>query len=181
MSVSTKPLVLYTVPTPNGVPISFLLEDLKAINPTGSVDYDVEKVNLKENIQKEPWFIKMNPNGRIPVLTDRSRGNFNVFESSAILLYLVQHYDKGHVFWFDAEKEPNDYSEMIQWLFFAHGGIGPMQGQVHHFKHYAPEDIPYGKKDISMRPSVFMVFCRYASQIVITLPDLAKGNIASRT
>jgi glutathione S-transferase len=61
----------------------------------------------------------MNPNGRIPVLADRSRENFYVFESSAILLYLAQHYDKGHVFWFDAEKDPNDYSEMLQWLFFA--------------------------------------------------------------
>ena len=61
----------------------------------------------------------MNPNGRIPLLVDRSRGNFNVFESSAILLYLAQHYDKDHKFWFDAEKDPNDYSEMLQWLFFA--------------------------------------------------------------
>ena len=61
----------------------------------------------------------MNPNGRIPVLTDRSCDNFNVFESTAILLYLAQHYDKGHVLWFDAEKDPKDYSEMLQWLFFA--------------------------------------------------------------
>ena len=70
-------------------------------------------------ILQGPDFIKMNPNGRIPVVTDRSRGNFHVFETSAILLYLAQHYDKGHVFWFDAEKDPNDYSEMLQWLFFA--------------------------------------------------------------
>lgn len=75
---------------------------------------DAEPVLLQE-----PWFIKMNPNGRIPVLTDRSRGNFHVFETSAILLYLAQHYDKGHVYWFDAEKDPDDYSEMLQWLFFA--------------------------------------------------------------
>lgn len=75
---------------------------------------DTEPVLLQE-----PWFIKMNPNGRIPVIADRSRGNFHVFETSAILLYLAQHYDKGHVFWFDAEKDPNNYSEMLQWLFFA--------------------------------------------------------------
>jgi len=144
MSHSTKPLLLYTAATPNGFPISFFLEDLKAINPI--VDYDFEKINISANTQKEPWFIKMNPNGRIPVLVDRSRGHFNVFETSAILLYLAQHYDKDHIFWFDAEKEPNDYSEMLQWLFFAHGGIGPMQGQSNHFKNYAPEDIPYGQK-----------------------------------
>ena len=67
---------------------------------------------------KEPWFIKINPNGRIPVLTDRSRGDFHVFETSAIMLYLAQHYDKGYGYWFDAEKDPKDYSEMLQWIFF---------------------------------------------------------------
>jgi glutathione S-transferase len=146
MSTHRNPLVLYTVPTPNGLPISFFLEDLKAINPPATVDYDVRKISFQNNEQKEPWFIKMNPNGRIPVLEDRSRENFYVFETSAILLYLAQHYDKGHVFWFDAEKDPNDYSEMLQWLFFAHGGIGPMQGQANHFRNAAPEDIPYAKK-----------------------------------
>ena len=80
----------------------------------GNLRGDTEPVILQG-----PDFIKMNPNGRIPVVTDRSRGNFHVFETSAILLYLAQHYDKGHVFWFDAEKDPNDYSEMLQWLFFA--------------------------------------------------------------
>jgi len=144
MSAPTKPLIVYTAITPNCTPTSFLLEELKAINPI--IDYDVQKISIRNNTQKEPWFIKINPNGRIPVLVDRSRDNFYVFESSAILLYLVQYYDKGHVFWFDAEKDPNNYSEMLQWLFFAHGGIGPMQGQANHFHNYAPEDIPYGKK-----------------------------------
>lgn len=64
-------------------------------------------------------FIKLNPNGRIPTLTDRSRGNFNVFETAAILLYLAQHYDKEGKFWFDSAKEADDYSEMLQWIFFA--------------------------------------------------------------
>lgn len=64
-------------------------------------------------------FIKLNPNGRIPTLTDRSRGNFNVFETAAILLYLAQHYDKENKFWFDIAKEADDYSEMLQWIFFA--------------------------------------------------------------
>lgn len=72
-----------------------------------------------ENTQKEPWFIKLNPNGRIPVITDRSRGDFNVFETSAILLYLAQHYDPEFKFSFDPVKQPNDYSEMLQWIFFA--------------------------------------------------------------
>lgn len=67
---------------------------------------------------QEPWFIKLNPNGRIPVMVDHSRNDFAVFETSAILLYLAQHYDKDHVFWFDAEKEPDAYSELLQWIFF---------------------------------------------------------------
>lgn len=68
---------------------------------------------------QEPWFIKLNPNGRIPVLVDHSRNDFVIFETAAILLYLVQHYDKTHSFWFDPEKDSNSYSEMLQWIFFA--------------------------------------------------------------
>jgi len=78
----------------------------------------VVRINLAENVQKEPWFIKLNPNGRIPVITDRSRVDFSVFESGAILLYLAQHYDKEHVFSFHPTEE-NHYNEMLQWMFFA--------------------------------------------------------------
>ena len=77
------------------------------------------RIDISTNVQKEPWFLKLNPNGRIPVITDRARGDFNVFETSAILLYLAQHYDKDHKFWFNPEKEANSYSELLQWLFFA--------------------------------------------------------------
>lgn len=70
-------------------------------------------------MQKEPWFLKVNPNGRIPALVDRSRNNFNVFESAAILLYLDQHYDKEHKFSFDRDADPDNYSVMLQWIFFA--------------------------------------------------------------
>ena len=79
----------------------------------------IHKVNLGNNEQKEPWFIKLNPNGRIPVLVDRSRNNFAVFETAAILLYLEQHYDKEFKFSFDPAKQPDEYSEMLQWIFFA--------------------------------------------------------------
>ena len=68
---------------------------------------------------QEPWFIKLNPNGRIPTIVDHTRNDFSVFETAAILLYLAQHYDKNHTFWFDADKEPDSYSEMLQWIFFA--------------------------------------------------------------
>jgi len=86
----------------------------------------VEHISLRTNRQKEPWFINtLNPNGRIPVLVDRNRPTttgaegFAVFETAAILLYLSQHYDPQHKLWFDAEKQPEDYSEMLQWIFFA--------------------------------------------------------------
>lgn len=79
----------------------------------------VEKIDISKNTQKEPWFIKLNPNGRIPVLVDRNRDNFTVFETAAILLYLQQFYDKENKFGFDKEKAPNDYSELLQWIFFA--------------------------------------------------------------
>ncbi|KAI0751424.1 glutathione S-transferase C-terminal-like protein [Daedaleopsis nitida] len=143
MSSGSAPLVLYTTGTPNGHKVSVFLEELKTAY---GLQYDVEKIELSKNTQKEPWFIKLNPNGRIPTLVDRSRNNFNVFESAAILLYLQQHYDKNNKFAFDKDQDPDSYSEMLQWIFFAHGGVGPMQGQSNHFNKFAPEDIPYAKK-----------------------------------
>lgn len=86
----------------------------------------VEHIAIRTNRQKEPWFINtLNPNGRIPVLVDRNRPTttgaegFAVFETAAILLYLSQHYDPEHKLWFDVAKQPEDYSEMLQWIFFA--------------------------------------------------------------
>ncbi|KAA1469762.1 glutathione S-transferase-like protein [Dentipellis sp. KUC8613] len=139
-----KPLLLFTGRAPNGFKVTILLEELKAAY--GGPQYDVFEIDIWATVHKEPWFIKLNPNGRIPTLTDRARGGFNVFESAAILLYLEQHYDPEKRFGFDPEEEANDYSEMLQWIFFTHGGIGPMQGQAQWFVHYAPEDIPYAKE-----------------------------------
>lgn len=140
MSEETKqpPFLLYTAPTPNGRKVTVFLEELKAVyGDTVAYEYvtrsrDCEnrdtsynpifrqqKTNISKNTQKEPWFIKLNPNGRIPVLVDRSRNDFVVFETAAILLYLQQHYDKENRFGFDKDKEPNAYSEQLQWIFFA--------------------------------------------------------------
>jgi glutathione S-transferase len=60
----------------------------------------------------------LNPNGRIPTLVDRSRDNFAVFESAAIMLYLEEHYDKEHKFIFDHKTQPKEFSELLQWIFF---------------------------------------------------------------
>jgi glutathione S-transferase len=77
--------------------------------------------------------VQINPNGKIPALVDHKRGDFKVFESSAILLYLTQHYDPEYKFTFNSVKAADDYSEMLQWTFFGHGGIGPMMGQAAFF------------------------------------------------
>ncbi|CDO68256.1 hypothetical protein BN946_scf184842.g19 [Trametes cinnabarina] len=139
-SPSSKPLLLYTAGTPNGRKASIYLEELKA---QYGLAYDVHRVDFKTAEQKRPWYLALNPNGRIPTLVDRNRPSrtlptaggaaqekgFAVFESAAILLYLAQHYDTQRKFAFDARQRPEEWSEMLQWMFFAHGGIGPMQGQ----------------------------------------------------
>ncbi|KAG6820099.1 hypothetical protein H0H93_005411 [Arthromyces matolae] len=122
-------LTLYTNHlTPNGLKVSIYLEELKAKDPT-AFDYVINRVDLSTGEHKRPAFIRMNPNGRIPVLVDHTEDDFAVFESAAILLYLEQNYDKKKAFSFDVEKNPKEYSSIIQWIFFAHGGLGPMQGQ----------------------------------------------------
>ncbi|KAG5648301.1 hypothetical protein DXG03_004873 [Asterophora parasitica] len=135
-------LLLYTAGTPNGRKVAVLLEELKA---AAGVQYFVRPISLRENEQKEPWFLALNPNGRIPVLRDVARGH-TVFESAAILLYLETHYDKERLFGFDPVREEESYSEMLQWVFWAHGGLGPMSGQASHFRNAAPVEIPYAQK-----------------------------------
>ena len=75
-------------------------------------------IDLGSKEKKEPWFLALNPNGRIPVLVDSNRSNFTVFESAAILLYLEQHYDTQLKFSFDPRTRPDEHSEMLQWMFF---------------------------------------------------------------
>lgn len=93
--------------------------------------------------QQTPEFLKINPNGRIPALIDDSQNKLNVWESASIELYLQQLYDPDNKFWFTDVKGRAD---ALSWIFFAHGGVGPMQGQAHHFFRYAPLKIPYGIK-----------------------------------
>jgi glutathione S-transferase len=80
--------------------------------------HSVERIDLSSNRQKEPWFIALNPNGRIPVLVDREHQPepFSVFETAAILLYLVRKYDTKGLFFFPAGSD--DESVMLQWIFF---------------------------------------------------------------
>lgn len=121
---------LYTSSTPNGYKASIMLEEL-------GVPYKVHPISLSKLEQKEPWFLDINPNGRIPALVDHDADDFAVFESGAILVYLAEKFGK---------LLPNDTkgrSVAMQWLMFQMGGVGPMQGQANVFYRYAPETIPY--------------------------------------
>jgi glutathione S-transferase len=121
---------LYTAATPNGRKISIALEEM-------AIPYEVHALRLSENEQKSAWFLALNPNGRIPTIVDREAGNFAVFESGAILVWLAE--KSGRFLPADAKAR----SEVLQWLFFQVGGLGPMQGQANVFFRYAEEQIPY--------------------------------------
>ena len=120
---------LYTAPTPNGYKVSITLEEL-------GLPYTVHVLNLSEGEQKRPEFLEINPNGRIPAIVDRGNGDFPVFESGAIMLYLAER---------AARLIPSDEkgrSRVVQWLMFQMGGLGPMMGQANVFTRYFPEQIP---------------------------------------
>ena len=109
-------LTLYTYTTPNGLKPAIVLEEL-------GLNYKVETVDLSKNIQKEPWYLEINPNGKIPALKD---GDMRIFESGAIMLYLADHYDKDQKISYKSGTP--EYYEMLSWLMFQVGGVGPFQG-----------------------------------------------------
>ncbi len=119
---------LYSAATPNGHKVSIALEEL-------ALPYELHALDLHSNIQKEPWFLAINPNGRIPAIIDRAEDNFAVFESGAILVYLAE--KTGQLM----PHDPKGRSKVLQWLMFQMGGIGPMMGQANVFFRYFPEKI----------------------------------------
>ncbi|KAI0150260.1 glutathione S-transferase [Xylariaceae sp. FL1272] len=127
---------LYTAQTPNGIKVSILLEEL-------GLQYKHTAIQFSKNEQKEPWFLAINPNGRIPAMTDTLSGKqIRIFESGAMLQYIVDQYDKEHKVSYPFGTE--EYYETNSWLMWQMGGLGPMQGQLNHFNRYAPEKIQYG-------------------------------------
>lgn len=119
---------LYTATTPNGRKVSIALEEM-------GLGYRVNALNLKALDQKTPEFLAINPNGRIPAIVDRAEGDFAVFESGAILIYLAE---KSRLL-MPVEKFAR--SRVIQWLMWQMGGLGPMQGQANVFFRYFPEKL----------------------------------------
>jgi len=121
---------LYTSATPNGWKVSITLEEL-------GLPYTVHHIHLDKKEQKEPWYLELNPNGRIPTIVDEDNDDFAVFESGAIMIYLAER--TGRLIPADAKGR----SRVIQWLMFQMGNVGPMMGQANVFYRYAPEKIPY--------------------------------------
>jgi glutathione S-transferase len=130
-TMSKPAITLYSTATPNGICASILLEALKAAYPDNAdlTSYETIKMSIRDadigqvhNQVKSPWFLEINPNGRIPAVTVNG---FNVFETSAIILYLAQVYDTQKLFSYDPVNEAKEYSKMLQWIFFAVSDVWP--------------------------------------------------------
>ena len=133
MGTQTTPIDLYYWPTPNGWKITIMLEEL-------GVPYEVKFVNIGKGEQFEPSFLAIAPNNRMPAIVDPEGPDgqpISVFESGAILQYLGRKFGQYY---------PTDERARVaveEWLFWQMGGLGPMAGQTHHFRQYAPEKVPY--------------------------------------
>ncbi|WP_416897534.1 MAG: glutathione binding-like protein [Minwuia sp.] len=124
---------LYTWGTPNGRKISVMLEECR-------LDYQVYPVDISKDEQFDPDFLKISPNNKIPAIIDSDGPEgrpISVFETGAILIYLAQKTGKF------LPADPRGFTDTMQWLMWQMGGAGPMMGQAHHFRRFAPEKIPY--------------------------------------
>jgi GST-like protein len=130
---SPKPIDLYYWATPNGFKISIMLEEC-------DLPYNFIPVNISKGEQFNPDFLKISPNNRMPAIVDPDGPGgrpISIFESGAILQYLGRKTGKFY------PCDERARVEVEQWLFWQMGGIGPMAGQVHHFKNYAVETLTY--------------------------------------
>ncbi|KAK4941406.1 hypothetical protein LTR10_018675 [Elasticomyces elasticus] len=135
---NAKGIHLITQSTPNGQKVQIFLEEL---GDAYNFEWTTTLINISTNEQKKDWFLRLNPNGRIPVIIDNTQNSpFPVMETSAELLYLLSLADKDHLFSF---TDPLEHSQCVQWLFLWHGSGAPYHGQVIHFVILAKEKLPY--------------------------------------
>jgi GST-like protein len=128
-----KPIELYYWPTPNGFKVSIMLEECR-------LPYTLMPVNISKGEQFKPEFLKISPNNRMPAIVDPNGPGgrpISIFESGAILQYLGRKTGKFY------PRDERGRVEVEQWLFWQMGGLGPMAGQVHHFRNYAKETLQY--------------------------------------
>lgn len=125
---------LYFWTTPNAYKVSILLEELE-------MPYEVIPIHIGKGEQFAESFLKISPNNKIPAIIDEVGPGgkpYSVFESGAILMYLAGKANSALL-----PTEPEQYYLVLQWLMFQMGSMGPMLGQAHHFRKYAPEQLPY--------------------------------------
>lgn len=128
---------VYSWPTPNGHKVHIMLEEC---GQRLGRDWQVHPINIGAGDQFQPDFLKISPNNKIPAIVDPHGPDgkpISLFESGAILLYLASKFGKL------LPKTDRQKYEVLQWLMFQMGGVGPMLGQTHHFRMYAPEKIEY--------------------------------------
>lgn len=133
MTKQSEPIELHYWPTPNGWKVTIMLEEL-------GVPYEVRYVDIGKGEQFAPSFLAIAPNNRMPAIVDPDGPDgkpISVFESGAILQYLGRKFGRFH------GTDERSRVEVEQWLFWQVGGLGPMAGQAHHFRNYAPEKLPY--------------------------------------
>ncbi|HSU20547.1 MAG TPA: glutathione S-transferase C-terminal domain-containing protein [Variovorax sp.] len=129
----SAPIQVHTWPTPNGHKVHIMLEEC-------ALPYEAHAVDIGKGEQFAPGFLAISPNNKIPAITDPEGPDgrpISLFESGAILLYLAE--KTGRLMPRDARAR----CDVLQWLMFQMGGVGPMLGQAHHFRLYAPEQLPY--------------------------------------
>ncbi|WP_299873384.1 glutathione-dependent disulfide-bond oxidoreductase [uncultured Sulfitobacter sp.] len=137
LPVGKHPLQLYSLATPNGVKVTVLLEELLAAGHTGA-EYDAWIIDISEGAQFGSGFVEINPNSKIPALTDRSGDTpQRVFESASIMMHLAEKFDAF------IPKAPADRTEMYSWLFWQMGSAPYLGGGFGHFYAYAPEKWEY--------------------------------------
>jgi GSH-dependent disulfide-bond oxidoreductase len=132
--MAQRPIALHYWPTPNGHKITIMLEEC-------GLPYEIIPVNIGKGDQFKPEFLAISPNNRMPVIVDPDGPGgapISVFESGAILQYLGRKTGKFY------PRDERRRVEVEEWLFWQIAGLGPMAGQAHHFRNYAPEKIPYG-------------------------------------
>ncbi|WP_043642728.1 glutathione S-transferase family protein [Caenispirillum salinarum] len=163
---------LYTWKTPNGRKVSVLLEEL-------DLRYTVHPVDISAGAQHQAAFRAISPNGKIPAIVDTEGPNgrpHSVFESGAILIYLAE--KAGSPLW---PSDPVERSTTLQWLMFQMGGVGPMLGQAFHFRHAAPEPVPYAQKryDAEARRLLSVMDTRLADTDYLAGGDYTIADIAT--
>jgi GST-like protein len=162
---------LYYWTTPNGHKITIFLEEVE-------LPYTIIPVNIGTGDQFKPEFLKISPNNRIPAIVDREPADggepISVFESGAILLYLAEKTGKL------IPTDVRDRVEVLQWLFWQMGGLGPMAGQNHHFNQYAPEKIPYAiNRYVNETGRLYAVLNRRLSDREFVAGDYSIADIAA--